>query len=372
MTRLRRITVIDQAEQDIEARVRAGEWDRRLPGFKVLADLVGVSVPTIGTAVARLAGRGILVPQGPRRPFGIAPTLPKPDFGKTKTSAKAKLRSNYLVIVTRKSLQEMDNWTRTLAIDLMRTLAREGWRCDLEELDYTSGRNIHRSLDRLRQKHPASHMLFIGGNPAISDWAACQSDIRIGFLGGKSNHAEIRVMGVALATIYNHSLKTFSDLGHRRILAVLWSSNPQVAKVISLLHANFHGIPLERLPDEGLLITASQGTPRQRRDEFIRVFRKSKPTAVVVDGLFEYIVVWTALLELGLKVPHDVSILNVISDDQLTKLTLVPTHYRVEPKFMIREIHAWIRGRPTDSLAAARRTIANWVRGDTLAPARKG
>jgi hypothetical protein len=193
-------------------------------------------------------------------------------------------------------------------------------------------------------------MLFIGGNPAISDWAACQSDIRIGFLGGKSNHAEIRVMGVALATIYNHSLKTFSDLGHRRILAVLWSSNPQVAQVISLLHANFHGIPLERLPDEGLLITASQGTPRQRRDEFIRVFRKSKPTAVVVDGLFEYIVVWTALLELGLKVPHDVSILNVVSDDQLTKLTLVPTHYRVEPRFMIREIHAWIRGKPCNGL----------------------
>jgi len=364
MTRLRRITVIDQAEQDIEARVRAGEWTARLPGFKVLADLVGVSVPTIGAAVARLAERGILVSQGPRRPFVISSKL-------SKVTTKTKPRSKYLVIISRKSLPELDNWTRSLVIDLMRTLAREGWRCDLEATDYAAGRNIARSLDCLRQKHPASHMLFLGGTPAISDWAATQIGTTVGFLGGKSNHEEIRVMGISVATIYNHILTTLGEHGHKRIMAALWDPNPTLAAAISRLHAHHLRIPVERLSSECLLINSNTSSPAHRRDEFIRAFRKSKPTAIIIDGIFDYILVWTTLMELGLKVPQDVSIINLMSDDQLSKLTLVSTHYKVEPKFMLREIHAWIRGRATDNVAGARRAIANWVRGDTLAPAPK-
>jgi DNA-binding LacI/PurR family transcriptional regulator len=365
MTRLRRITVIDQAEQDIEARVRAGEWTARLPGFKVLADLVGVSVPTIGAAVGRLANRGILVSQGPRRPFVVAPSLAKASASKTK------VRSKYLVIVSRKTLPAMDNWTRSLVIDLMRLLTREGWRCDLEDIDYGSGRNTSRTLDCLRQKHPASHMLFLGGSPAISNWAVSQSGLTVGFLGGKSNHDEVRGMGISITTVYNHILSTLSDLGHKRILVALWDPNPQFALMLSGLHANHNRIPVERLKSDGLLLLSNTVPPAQRREEFLRAFRKSNPTALVVDGLFEFILVWTTLMQLGLKVPADISIVNLMSDDQLDKLPLVSTHYKVEPKFMIREIHAWIRGRPTDTVAGARRAIANWVKGDTLAPARK-
>lgn len=364
MTRLRRITVIDQAEQDIERRVRAGEWPKRLPGFKVLAELVGVSVPTIGAAVARLAARGILASQGPRRPFVVAP-----GFAKAVVPAKPRLASKYLVIVSRKALAEMDNWTRNLIIDLMRTLAREGWRCDLEEIDYGAGRNITRTLDSLRHKHPASHFLFLGGMPVISDWAVTQPGLSVGFLGGKSNHTEVRTMGISIATIYGHVLEMLAKQGHRRILVSLWDMHPSVAALVSRLHAVHLGLSPEAAASAGLFFNSTEPRPHHRKEQFLRAFRKSKPTAIVVDGLFEHILVWSSLLELGLRVPQDISMVNLSSEDELGRLTPLPTHFKVERKFMLREIHAWIRGRPTDTVAAARRAIANWVQGETIAPA---
>lgn len=350
---------------DIERRIRAGEWGNRLPGFKTLAELIGVSVPTIGVAVARLAARDILVSQGPRRAFAIAPKLAQA------ASAAAKVRPRYLVIVSRLSLQEMDNWTRNFVIDLMRTLAREGWRCDLEEIRHATGRNFSRSLDCLRQKHPASHMLFLMGNAAISNWAAAHPEFCVGFLGGRSNHPEVRVMGVSLTTIYNHVLSTLARLGHGHILTALWDSAPHVADIISGIHAAHFKTTVEQLTPAGLLINAKTASPALRKEEFLRAFRKSKPTAVVVDGLFEYILVWTTLAELGLKVPGDVSIVNLMPDDQLHKLPLVSTHFKLDNKFMLRTIHSWIRGRPTDGVAMARRAISSWINGDTLAPAPK-
>lgn len=364
MTRLRRITVIDQAEQDIERRVRAGEWSRRLPGFKVLAEIVGVSVPTIGLAIARLASRGIVVSQGPRRPFIPAPNLAKA------ASAKPKVSPRYLVIALPRPLHEVDNWTRLLVLDLMRLLAREGWRCDVEEINHGAGRNITHTLEALRHKHPASHLLFLGGTPAVSDWAIAQTDVQIAFFGGKSNHPEIRSIGISIALIYAHLLQVLADLGHRRVLTGLWNAPPMFTQVITRLHAPQHKLTLEQLEVSGLYFNLGQPEPKAFKDAFLKAFRKSKPTAVIVDGLPEHVLVWSSLLELGLKVPADISLVNLSSGDEFNKIFPLPTHFKVERKFMLREIHAWIRGRPTDTAAAARRAIANWIKGDTLAPAR--
>jgi DNA-binding LacI/PurR family transcriptional regulator len=366
MTRLRRITVIDQAEQDIERRLREGEWPDRLPGFKVLSELVGVSVPTIGLAVSRLAKRGLVVSRGPRRPFAVAPGLAKA------ANPKTKVTRNYLVIVMQNSLAELDNWSRNLLIDLMRNLTREGWRCDLEEINYGAGRNITRTLDALRHKHPASHFLFLGGTPAISDWAVAQPGIHTAFLGGKSNHVEITAMGVSMTVIYGHILESLGKLGHRRIMVWMDGMYPAVADVMARLHAAHLQMTPEALQNSGLFNNLSLESVSRRRDAFLKAFRKSKPTAIVLDGLFEHVLVHSALLEQGLKVPADLSLFNLSSEDEFHKLHPVPTHCRVDRKFMLREIHAWIRGRPIDVTGAARRAIANWVQGESVGPAPKG
>jgi DNA-binding LacI/PurR family transcriptional regulator len=365
MTRLRRITVIDQAEGDIEKRVRAGEWPKRLPGFKVLAELVGVSVPTIGIAIARLAARGILVSQGPRRPFVVAPGLAHA------TKIKPKSTSNYLIIISQKSLGDMDIWTRNLVIDLMRNLTREGWRCDLDEINYGAGRNISRTLDGLRQKHAASHFIFIGGGPAISDWAVAQLGLNVAFFGGKSNHAEVPAIGVSMTVIYGHILESLSKLGHHRVMVWMNGMHPAVASIMARLHAaHFHFTP-ESLDTSGLFQNTTITSLPQRKEAFLKAFRKTKPTAIIVDGLFEHILIHTTLLEQGLKSPADVSLVNLSSEDEFDKLCPIPTHLQVDRQFMLREIHAWIRGRRTDGIAAARRVIANWVQGETLGPAPK-
>ena len=71
MTWLRVLTVIDQTEQDLLRRIGRGEWKDALPAFKQLAPQLGISVLTLGRAVKQLARRGVLVSQGPRRPFKI-------------------------------------------------------------------------------------------------------------------------------------------------------------------------------------------------------------------------------------------------------------------------------------------------------------
>ncbi|GLW64733.1 hypothetical protein Arub01_29770 [Actinomadura rubrobrunea] len=50
-----------QVTEDLATRIAAGEWERRLPSFRILADEYQVSHATIGDALRELRHRGLIV-----------------------------------------------------------------------------------------------------------------------------------------------------------------------------------------------------------------------------------------------------------------------------------------------------------------------
>ena len=58
--------------EHIAGRIAAGEWERRLPSVRALADEYGVSHATISDALRELAGRGLVVTTQGRGTFVVA------------------------------------------------------------------------------------------------------------------------------------------------------------------------------------------------------------------------------------------------------------------------------------------------------------
>jgi len=50
-----------QVAEDLERRIRAGEWTRRMPSMRIFADEYGVSHATISDALRVLAEKGLVI-----------------------------------------------------------------------------------------------------------------------------------------------------------------------------------------------------------------------------------------------------------------------------------------------------------------------
>ena len=196
MTRLRRLTVIDQAEATLLELLRQGRWKGRLPGYQILSDVIGVSVPTIARAASRLVQAGVLISRGQRRAFDISETALKsaPRAPAAPSSGQGARRGRYLLILGPTGLDQLDSWSRRFVTDAIRQLAREGWGCDYEELDFLGAERVSAKWDRILERHPASHLAVLKGNPVIAEWGKSRG-LKVLLLGGSVGNTGVSRLG---------------------------------------------------------------------------------------------------------------------------------------------------------------------------------
>ncbi len=369
MTRLRVLTVVDQTEQDILRRISAGEWTLTLPPFKQLSALLGVSVPTLGRAVGRLAARGVLISQGPRRSFTINPKAAM----STKDAAEGAgpIPKGRLLLILPRPLGEYYGWASALFLELSLSLTREGWHFDLGLIEPVSGRITHRSLDRLAARHAPTHVLLASTAAPYVEWARAQRSFAVAFLGGEPEVAgPIPIVGADAGVAAGHLLAKLRELGHRRVLLALGSMPPRTVDRITAASATHLGLGRGDLDREGLLcLTPPDTGGHEERRLLIRHLRESGATAVLSSGLPRYLFLLDIARELRLEVPRDLSIALLSQDAIFSSLPKVPGHVKAPPALFVREVHVWLRSRKPSTVALAHRLVRHWEPGDTMAKA---
>lgn len=367
MTRLRRLTVIDQAEASLLELLRQGRWQGRLPGYQVLSDVIGVSVPTIARAASRLVQAGILISRGQRRAFDISEAALKSASRSPAlaSSGQGARRGRYMLIVGPSSLEQLDSWSRRFVTDAIRQLAREGWGCDYEELDFLGAERMSAKWDRLLERHPASHLAVIKGNPVIAEWGKSRG-LKVLLLGGSVGNTGVSRLGYNIWEVVSEAARRAAELGHRRMMVPLFEVPPKAKTNLPAALAPHVGLSPEEVLGQGMVFHLGTTDPAKRLRALDQHFRKVRPTFIFTLFWKDYLQVTGYLHSRGLRVPQDVSVVACGHDPQMSYVIPAPSYFdlRIEP--VLRQVHVWLRGRKPDEAAPSKAIPGSFVKGETL------
>lgn len=368
-THFRRLSAIDQAELAMEQAIAKGEWTGLLPSYKTLSQILGFSVPTIARAAAKLSERGVLVAAGARRRFRIAPGKARRKR-ETLPATKAEPTRRLLIL----SPSEEGSWDdnqRRVVLEVMGSAIQDGWACAKETDAYLRAREPLRRWDKLLLRHRPTHLLAVQGTRVLGAWAR-SNGLKVAFIGGEVlKPGEGLSLGVHLGPLLRHACRELAARGHRRLMLPYWGESTALADSAARILGEELGVDPARLLADGSVFAAPPGQPKAHRERLLRHLEGTRPTAVVLIDWRDFLVTWDCVRELGLRVPHDLSLLVLNPGAETDWFSPLPAHYRIPQGHFAAEIRQWRLGKASDGEAMTRAVLAAWNPGQTLGPAPK-
>ena len=150
---------VEAALRDAIAKNRFGEF---MPGERRLAELMGVSRPTLRVALAALTKEGVIAPhQGRRTKVLIAPATPK--------EARTR-KTNRVLFLSRSPLHAIAPGT-LLILDLLRAnLEERGLKLEYKQCHAFAQQNPEYALGKLVTEDPADAYLLHQSTPTAQLW----------------------------------------------------------------------------------------------------------------------------------------------------------------------------------------------------------
>jgi LacI family transcriptional regulator len=355
MRALRVLTAAEQVEQHLRAELCRGAWGGRMPGGSRLAAELGVGRDTVEAALRLLEQAGMLVPQGAGRRRRIALPIVK---------AARPLRVAIL-----------DHDPPALALaegyvaELLHLLGEAGHSVffadkSLQELHMDVGR-----VARLVRRTEADAWLVGGGSREVLQWFAAQPAPTFALFGRRRG---LLIAGVgpdkppALAT----ATRALIGLGHQRIVLLCRHMRrlpvPGRSEGAFLNELDAHGIvpSAYHLPDWDESIEGFHGRLES-------LFRITPPTALIVDEVQFFFATMQFLMNRGLRVPQDVSL--VCTDGSPIFEWGKPTVAHWDTRPVVRRIVRWAAtvSRGEKDLRQTL-TKAEFFEGGTIGPATGG
>lgn len=358
MKRIVRTSVADEAARMLKAELSAGRWTGRLPGTRVLAELCGISQPTMAGVLSRLADEGWIERSGDRRAYRTTGRTGEVPAGGTEGNGP-------VVILTHVEPGDLPDTTRKVIDELRALLSRRGRVVEFRVVDFVHCKRPHKSWDHSIPADPATPVIAVFGRPVLAEWAG-KSGARMLFLGGVGGEHGIPMVGLRSATMVDEAFARLIALGHRRIVMPL-------CERIGTFSSALKEVVKRRLEDAGIAYVPAYHTPESdyltpevTRAIMTSVFARKEPTALVFLDWKELVAASCWLWERGLRVPEDVSVL--LLNDQTEAEWYAPklARFRFPVRRMARMLLSWVEGRPVDPGAPPLR--ADFEEGDSLAP----
>ncbi|BCU76334.1 substrate-binding domain-containing protein [Luteolibacter sp. LG18] len=363
MSVIKRVGAVEAAALALRDMVAAGKWTDRLPGTRVLAGLLGVSQPTVQLALIELAKDGVLESAGERKAYRVK------ERG-AKAAADATPKTRRVILLTHQAIERTAESGRQTFETLQRLLSTAGWQVEFRVVDFLHARTPHRSWDNLIGAEPGEPVVALFGRPCLAEWAL-KRGVRMVFLGGVTDGYEVPVVAVKSAHLLSEAYRKLIALGHKRIVTPL-CDRPQsyldtmkeTAKA-ELEAAGFAYSPAYHTPESDYL------RPDVTWSILETLFKRERPTALVLLDWRELVTVTCFLMRIGLRVPEDVSV--VLLNDQVNAEWFQPdlARFKFPIARMARRLKAWVEEKwePEDMRMGV---AAEWVPGESIAAPPKG
>jgi DNA-binding LacI/PurR family transcriptional regulator len=360
MQGLRRVSLIELATGHLRKGLQDGRWSGSLPGVVRLAQELDVSRHTLRAALRRLEAEGLLSGRGLGRSRSI-----------TAVASDVVLRHSLRVAILRHDAQLADNPQTALVLtEIMHSLEADGHEVLLVGKSQLELKHDVRRVAREMARTPADAWVIEAGSRPLLEWCSTLPTPCLA-LYGSTGTLPLASVGPDLIPAYHAATRHLIGLGHRRIVFIVSEARRKPTLGTSarafLEDLNAHGIPTSgyNLPDW-------EETPKGFTRLLESLFRRTPPTALMIDETPRFFAAVAFLARHGIRVPGQVSLVSTDCDDTLGWCYPGFAHMRWDNRLIVRRVVRWVaavrKGKPD------RKTInfpAEFIPGGSIGAASK-
>jgi DNA-binding LacI/PurR family transcriptional regulator len=282
------LTPSEQVAEYLHEELLKGRWSGTMPGAPALAKELGIDPKSVGLALNHLEKKGLLVGQGAGRPRKIV--LPK----------------NHISQSFRVAILDFDDLPREPRLTQ-----------DLEQAPYTivtspkTLSSLKMDLRRIKRHVKAVNAdawIVYGGSREVLEWFSRQPLPTFAMFGFMSQ-LPIAGAGPDSTSGFIESVHRLVALGHQRIV-MLTPTHTRLPEPIKAVGAFLDTLEAEGLP------TGPYNLPdwdEENEQAFITMldslFQTTPPTVIIINDRVTFCGVLQFLLERGIRVPEDVSLI---------------------------------------------------------------
>jgi DNA-binding LacI/PurR family transcriptional regulator len=356
-----RQSLVAQTVTFLGVQIDQGEWREWLPSERSLCELLQVSRNTLRAALAQMkeqgrirpvhgAGNQILItnaaPAGPRRSMDVALLTPEPI----------------------ERLRPM----QSLWIDDMRALLSErGMRLRVFHGHHYFAANPGPSLGKLITRNPHGCWILMLANETVQRWFS-KNDVPCIVAGSTYPGLDLPFRDLDHRATCRHAAGVFLGLGHRRLI-MLTQKSRRAGDLAS--EAGFmEGVKQSRHGDAEAVVIYHDETVGSVAQAVRRIMElKPAPTAWLVVHPYYYLAAATRLVQSGVRIPEEISMISRDDDPSLSFIVPVPAHYVVSPhhmaKTLLRPVLELLDGNRVTQ--PAHLIMPEFLRGESVAAPRK-
>jgi len=350
MNQWQRLSTIDQFTAHLRAGLLSGHWTGTMPGEHRLAEEFAINRKTVKAALRMLENEGLLVNRG----RGAQRRIVLPE-----DHAPSSLRVAILC-------HEQSDQTLDYLINGKNKLEAAGHTVFYAPSHLTELQMDVRRLARMVKKTEADAWVVIGGTSEVLEWFI-QQKIPAFALYGRRHKLKIAGVGPDNIPALVEATRRLVELGHQRIVLLdsLFSvSEPGTAGSAFLDVLSAAGITTGsyNLPGwegglEGLYAYLDSS------------FQRTPPTAIIVGSSPTYFATQSFLVNRGIRVPQDLSLVCVNEDPYFKQCRPSVSHIRWSSRSVANRIVRWVRN-ISEGKEDTRQTMikAEFVEGGTIEP----
>ena len=357
----KRHSLLQETVVVMQDQIRRGLYGEFLPGERALAERLQIGRNTLRLALQVLEDEKWISPsiQGRRRKILIS--------GNKKSSDKGPLKQVYY-------LTDLDLGDfaahNLLYLDLLRKdLAERDCRMDVLSNPFGSNASLENQLRRRVTSSAPGVWVLSSCAPAVHEWFI-KNNIPAVSLGYAEEESGLPFVALNLEAAAQHLCGTLRRLQHRRV-ALLLPESPLLAHRI-LERSLQVGLVTSPQEADTLRYISHDGSPGRIVHQLERCFRqKDAPTAIVTLNLRELMTTVTALMNMGLRIPTDVSVVCMVGDPIYKIMVPEISCYDIPSKTVVKKVRekifsAWELG---PKQTRSHRIMCTFVKGQSLGQA---
>lgn len=374
---IRKMSLVETVAADLADRIKAGELGPSMPGVRLLARTLDVSVPTVCRALHWLEGEGILEGAGDRRrwrvKFAVKPTRKraavsassKPHAGSSKPVA------GRLLFLTARPLGVEKHSGVEVFAELLDHLTVKGWEVMYRVEKFASAKTPRRSWDELVRMTEPDAIVVLLGTSVLAEWAK-GTGIRTLFLGGDVGETGLPILTLKVQTMLHQALEHLFGTGHRNVLFPLCERATGFVK-------RCRNTAVEAAVAWGLegKSVAVPETAYSRPEVLVnllrRQWRKQVPDAVVFLDWREFMAASCFFREEGIVIPRDLSVVMLSQNANMDWHLPAITHFHHPVRSMAKIVAKWVAaGKDSLAILPTSEVRAKWVEGKSVITRRIG